>query len=625
MERFGMSWKKLLALVMAFMMIAAMVPMTAIAGESPEHISDFSRIYGRNRFETALFIAEQMKHNFGVEKFDAIIIASGNDFADALAGSYLANVRRAPILLSWGKGGDYEWLDDNNIAYIQDNLAEGGTVYILGGTNAVPELYENSLADRNVCRLGGENRFATNLLILEEAGILPGEEILVCTATNFADSLSASATGLPILLVWNEGGKLFDNQKAFLSGFDDNSYCIIGGENAVSDALLTAISEYGNVTRLAGKDRFDTSVLVAERYFGFNDSVVLAYAWNYPDGLCGGALAYSMGCPLILTMNCYETAASKYVDKWNLHKCVILGGTGLISDESADAVFGDAVPGHAYANVVVDPTEDRKGYTQHTCSKCGHSYRDNYTEKLPDTRWKDAYRQLIIEQAQLLPSTDYFSCYFIYLNDDTVPELWINSGYSYAGCRMITYHNGKAICNEVSDGSLRYIDRGNVFVHTYGRQGVYGDTIYKIRNGKFEILAEGERMARPDEHGWPSNEEFDYSWNGKVVSENEYEKKIGQFIDLDDAITVGDYFYGYNEVLDYLTYDWWGAYYGCCDRCGESISDWNFMVEGFGLCSRCYYETLDPAYICAVCGCDCSYCGTIDGLCPSCYDEAHAN
>ena len=302
------------------------------------------RIAGSNRWETALKVAGEMKQNLGVEKFDAIIIASGNDFADALAGSYLSTVKNAPILLAWGKGGKYEYLDTDNIDYIKANLAEGGTVYILGGTNAVPELYETSLSGFTVKRLGGANRFETNLLILEEAGVAEGSEVLVCTSTNFADSLSASATGKPILLVFNESGKLYGAQPEFLAGLTGCKFTVIGGENAVGAALAEAIGAYGEVTRLAGANRFETSVLVAQKYFEVPEYAVLAYAWNYPDGLCGGALAYTLQAPLILTMTKYEAQAAEYVQTQQIEKGIVLGGETLISDDAIRTIFAMAAP-----------------------------------------------------------------------------------------------------------------------------------------------------------------------------------------------------------------------------------------------------------------------------------------
>ena len=297
------------------------------------------RLAGANRWSTALDVADEMKTNLGVEKFDAIIIASGSNFADALAGSYLSTKKNAPILLSWGQGGKYEYLDTDNIEYIKNNLKDGGTVYILGGVNAVPELYEAGLEGYDVVRLGGANRFETNILILEEAGIDPGSEILVCTSTNFADSLSASATGKPILLVWNERGELYGDQSEFLASLEDCSFTVIGGENAVGTALMDAIGTYGQVDRLAGANRFETSVLVAQKYFEAPEYAVLAYAWNYPDGLCGGALAYTLDAPLVLTMTKYEAQAAEYILSCGIEKAIVLGGESLISDDAIRTVF----------------------------------------------------------------------------------------------------------------------------------------------------------------------------------------------------------------------------------------------------------------------------------------------
>ena len=225
------------------------------------------------------------------------------------------------------------------MAYIKNNLASGGTVYILGGEKAVPKSYEDALSDYQVKRLGGADRFETNLLILKEAGVAAGDEVLVCTSTNFADSLSASATGKPILLVWNERGTLRDAQKKYLATLKGNSFCIIGGENAVCKDLETAISAYGTTDRLAGANRFETSVMIAKTYFQNPETMVLAYAWNYPDGLCGGALAYSMNAPLILTMDKYEAEAATYAARKHISSGIVLGGDTLVSDAAVRTIF----------------------------------------------------------------------------------------------------------------------------------------------------------------------------------------------------------------------------------------------------------------------------------------------
>ena len=38
--------------------------------------------------------------------------------------------------------------------------------------------------------------------------------------------------------------------------------------------------------------------------------------------------------------------------------------------------------GHKYIDTAVAPTTTSRGYTLHKCSVCGHSYKDNYTDKL---------------------------------------------------------------------------------------------------------------------------------------------------------------------------------------------------------------------------------------------------
>ena len=291
------------------------------------------RLAGANRFETAFKVADALQAERMVTEFETIIVASGLNFADALSGSYLASVKDAPILLSYD-----DTYNEQVKQYIRDNLQKGGTVYILGGTAAVPASMEQGLEDFRVKRLAGANRFETNLAILKEAGV-GSREILVCTGTNFADSLSASATGLPILLVYNESRKLTQGQMEFLSELVRNDFCVIGGESAVGRDLYRAIGKYGDISRLSGTDRFQTSVLVAQRYFDAPTQAVLAYAWNYTDGLCGGSLAYAMGAPLILTMTGYESQASGYVRGMGIAGGVVLGGEKLISTDAVNSIY----------------------------------------------------------------------------------------------------------------------------------------------------------------------------------------------------------------------------------------------------------------------------------------------
>ena len=301
----------------------------------PETSLSLTRIFGSSRYDTAFEIADTMKEALGVTAFENIIVTSGTGFADALAGSYLAAAKSAPILLTNGSNAA------DLTAYIQANLSKKGTVYILGGTSAVPANVESALENAGISchRLSGSNRYDTNLEILKAAGVGNGQEILVCSGADFADALSASATGLPILLVNNASGTLTDSQTAFLKGLSSCKFTIIGGTSAVSETLAASLGHYGNVTRISGSNREATSVLVAKNYFRNPDRVVLAYSRNFPDGLCGGPLANLLGAPLLLVNAGQESAASAYVSENGITTTLVLGGTSAVSDHTVHTVF----------------------------------------------------------------------------------------------------------------------------------------------------------------------------------------------------------------------------------------------------------------------------------------------
>ena len=288
------------------------------------------RLFGDSRYDTGYAVADALKEALGVEKFEAVVVATGKNFADALAGSYLAVEKNAPILLTNGK--------DDNItelhAYIAANVAEGGKVYILGGEGAVPTAVD-VIDGYEVERLFGESRYDTNLAILEEAGVT-GDSIIVATGKNFADSLSASAAKLPILLV-KPDGTLNDAQKDILAGMK-NIY-IVGGDGAVSADYEAELAAFGTVTRVFGESRYDTSVEVAKTFCKDVDFAVVASGKNFPDGLCGGPLSAALNAPLVLTKDGGADAAAAYVAENGIASGYVLGGDGALADETVVEVF----------------------------------------------------------------------------------------------------------------------------------------------------------------------------------------------------------------------------------------------------------------------------------------------
>lgn len=56
-----------------------------------------------------------------------------------------------------------------------------------------------------------------------------------------------------------------------------------------------------------------------------------------------------------------------------------------------------------------------------------------------------------------------------------------------------------------------------------------------------------------------------------------------------------------------------------CDECGEKITEDEFFFYGAYICSSCYYYSQVPEVFCIVCGIDCSFSGTTNGMCDDCY------
>ncbi len=300
-----------------------------------EDEAGIARVSGDSRFDTSIAVAEALKEELGISKFENVVVASATGYADALSGSYLASKKNAPVLL----------VADNAMekmtGYIKENLATGGRVYVLGGTGAVSSKFEAMMGETySIQRLAGSDRYQTNMAILKEAEVAD-EDILVCTGNGFADSLSASATNRPILLV---PGKLMSYQKSYLESLEgDNTLYVIGGSGAVSLNVELQLKNYGSTKRLAGANRFETSVMIASEFFDEPKEVVLTYSQNFPDGLSAGPFAATKNVPLILCANnnVATSNAGVYCNNCtsNLENVYVIGGESLISDDTALNVY----------------------------------------------------------------------------------------------------------------------------------------------------------------------------------------------------------------------------------------------------------------------------------------------
>lgn len=294
------------------------------------------RIFGSTRYETSYAVADFLKEQKGGKKFETVIVATGKNGkeADALSGSYLAFVKNAPILLTNEKEKQIAQLHE----YIRKNVVQGGEVYILGGENALPQSVETIQKEGYlVKRLFGNTRYETSVKILEEAGI-QGNEIIVATGKTFADSLSASAVERPILLV-KPGEALNEEQKSILRNINGGKIYIAGGINAVTAETEAELRCYGNVKRLKGKNRYETSVQIAEEFFENSSKAVAVNGKTAADGLCGGPFAMYFQIPLLLTKTEEIDFAADYLESKQISSGYVLGGENAISNKTVKELF----------------------------------------------------------------------------------------------------------------------------------------------------------------------------------------------------------------------------------------------------------------------------------------------
>ena len=90
---------------------------------------------------------------------------------------------------------------------------------------------------------------------------------------------------------------------------------------------------------MSGGTRYDTSALVARKFFGDPGGVVIAYGENFPDGLSGGPVAHACGAPLLLVRPGREYSAASYISEKDISFGFVLGGTSVLPDRTVRNVF----------------------------------------------------------------------------------------------------------------------------------------------------------------------------------------------------------------------------------------------------------------------------------------------
>lgn len=317
-----------------------------VVSAPPNPTTPIISIAGSDRYSTAVDVSRA-----AFDSADSVIIATGANWSDALGGAALASAMQGPILLT---GPDA--LPDVVLKEIR-RLGASKAV-ILGGTdsvaNTVQETLENELGEQNVSRIGGSDRYQTAEMIAEEAVSLLGGlydgTCFVATGANFPDALAASplsaSQGWPLFLVPSSG--LPSETESAMSRCGVDTAVVLGDTGVVPLAVETRLNVLfgdSNVNRLAGSNRYDTAVQIAEYGCRFTDlswgGVALATGENFPDALAGGVLQGRSGGVLLLTPKTYLHSATRACLELHVNSITslkYLGGTGAISTDVRTAI-----------------------------------------------------------------------------------------------------------------------------------------------------------------------------------------------------------------------------------------------------------------------------------------------
>ena len=155
--------------------------------------------------------------------------------------------------------------------------------------------------------------------------------------------------------------------------------------------------------------------------------------------------------------------------------------------------------------------------------------------------WKEAYINWVNQR----PDWTYV---LFDVNGDDIPEIAAHSGNMADGGAVGTYANGKVQEIPIARCGLISVQGQNVVDNSDGHMGRYYDCVYKIDDGRWVQIGDGEygddgdTTMETDKYG-NSTIKFVYTWNGEKVSEDEYSANLKKLIDVDLADEIG-----YQEV-----------------------------------------------------------------------------
>ncbi|MER3388719.1 MAG: cell wall-binding repeat-containing protein [Microcella sp.] len=297
-----------------------------------------SRIAGADRYSTAAKIAQEYDPFPSGE--GVVYVATGTGFADALSAAAAAAYLDAPLLLT---------APTSLPSVIRSEILRLGPhkIIIVGGTSVVSSGVENALKNLApiVVRQAGSDRYSTSRVVTREAFESGGATTaFVATGSGFADALAAASAagsiGAPVVLVDGSSSGVPSATRSLLADLGVTDVYVAGGTAVVSSGILSTIRGYSfidSATRLAGSDRYTTSMEITEEIFaGTNAGGYFAVGTGYADALAGAALAGGTGEPLyIVPPNCVPRDVLTHMQSTGVEEVRLLGGTAVLNSRVA--------------------------------------------------------------------------------------------------------------------------------------------------------------------------------------------------------------------------------------------------------------------------------------------------
>lgn len=286
------------------------------------------------RYGTAASLAEEAFPDGA----DTALLATGRDFADALAAAPLSAARSGPILLT-----EPGAVPDDTMEALEDlGVTE---VILLGGTSAIGEDVESQLTDAvgDVIRRAGSNRFETAAELALLAYPDGADTVLLATGDDFADALAAAPLAAveeaPILLA--SAARLPTATAEALVELGATEVIVLGGAAVIGDDVELLLGTAGyDVSRVAGADRNATAASLARAAHPDGATVaLLTTGTDFPDALAAAPLAAQRGGPILLTgASSVPDATTSTLEQLGVEEVVLIGGTAVIGDAVDDAL-----------------------------------------------------------------------------------------------------------------------------------------------------------------------------------------------------------------------------------------------------------------------------------------------